>query len=93
MTTYDPKIMYEFADRLYKRANQIIIVSTIIGVLVGGGGGLALEATVGVWTMLAAVLGGVIGYLVGRERAFSLKLQAQTALCQVKIEENTRQEQ
>jgi len=33
---------------------------------------------------------GVFGYLVGRERAFWLKLRAQTALCQLRIEENTR---
>jgi len=40
--------------------------------------------------LIGAVLFGLIGFLAGRERAFLLRLQAQTALCQAKIEENTR---
>ena len=40
--------------------------------------------------LIGAVLFGLIGFLSGRERAFLLRLQAQAALCQAKIEENTR---
>jgi len=40
--------------------------------------------------LLGAILFGLLGFWLGRERAFQLKLQAQTALCQAKIEENTR---
>jgi len=40
--------------------------------------------------LIGAVLFGLIGFLAGRERAFLLRLQAQAALCQIKIEENTR---
>jgi hypothetical protein len=40
--------------------------------------------------LIGAVLCGLVGFLAGRERAFLLRLQAQTALCQAKIEENTR---
>lgn len=36
------------------------------------------------------VLFGLLGWALGRERAFVLKLQAQTALCQTQIELNTR---
>ena len=64
----------------------------VIGLLVGGGAGYAAEATVGTITIIGVVLGGAIGYVWGTQRAFILKLQAQTALCQVRIEENTRQE-
>lgn len=35
------------------------------------------------------VLCGIAGYILGNEKAFMLKFQAQTALCQTKIEENT----
>ena len=45
----------------------------------------------GAITIIGVVLGGAIGYVWETQRAFILKLQAQTALCQVKIEENTRQ--
>jgi len=40
--------------------------------------------------LIGALIFGLIGYMAGRERAFVLKLAAQTSLCQVKIEENTR---
>ena len=40
--------------------------------------------------LIGAVLFGLFGFLAGREHAFLLRLQAQTALCQAKIEENTR---
>ncbi len=46
----------------------------------------------GAITIIGVVLGGAIGYVWETQRTFILKLQAQTALCQVKIEENTRQE-
>ena len=39
---------------------------------------------------LGGYIGHYIGHMVGQVRAFSLRLQAQTALCQVSIEENTR---
>ena len=40
--------------------------------------------------LLGAVIFGLGGFLAGWKRAFWLKLQAQIALCQLKIEENTR---
>ena len=96
MTDYDPDIIQEFADRLYSRATQIVIVAAIVGALLGLGAGFSISRLVfgGSGTDLTAlvvvVLGGVVGYLVGRERSFILRLQAQTALCQVRIEKNTR---
>lgn len=90
MATYDAKVLYEFADRLYSRAAQVIATSTIIGALVGGGAGYFVNRELDLYVAIGAVLAGLIGYSVGTEKAFQLKLQAQTALCQVKIEENTR---
>jgi len=40
--------------------------------------------------LVGAVLFGLVSFLSGRQRAFLLRLQAQIALCQAKIEENTR---
>ena len=40
--------------------------------------------------LAGAVVFGLIGFLAGRERAFRLRVAAQTVLCQLKIEENTR---
>jgi len=92
MTTYDPQIIQKFVDRLYKEATTTVVTSPILGILIGGGAGLALGGRSPnlIWALIGAVIVGLIGYWVGQERAFQLKLQAQTALCQIKIEENTR---
>lgn len=70
MVSYDPEVLYEFANRLYRRANQIIAVAVVIGLLVGGVAGYAAEATVGTITIVGVVLGGAIGYVWGTQRAF-----------------------
>ena len=96
MTEYDGKVLYEFADRLYSRAAWIAWGYVFLGALLGLFGGGAAAAAVGSRdsaVMAGVVLAGVfaaIGYSVGREKGFALRLQAQTALCQAKIEANTR---
>jgi hypothetical protein len=63
------------------------------------GAGYALVAAIdllatpapGLWIGgIGAILGGAMGYAIGTEKAFTLRLQAQVALCQVQIEANTR---
>jgi len=39
---------------------------------------------------VVALVGGALGAVVGNNRAFALRLMAQTALCQMQIERNTR---
>jgi len=90
MINYDPQVIYQFADALYRQANQIIISYALLGGLVGLGAGYYVNKSLGLYAVLGAVIAGLIGYALGVQRAFVLKLQAQTALCQVKIEENTR---
>lgn len=46
---------------------------------------------IGPVAVVTIVLGGVLGYASGQAKAFELRLQAQTALCQVSIERNTSQ--
>lgn len=41
-------------------------------------------------TLLGILVFGLLGFWIGSNKAFVLKLQAQTALCQMKIEENTK---
>jgi hypothetical protein len=89
MIQYDPNVIYQFAARLYSSAQQIIITYTAIGAILGGVVGFALLRG-GIMALVGAVILGGIGYALGTQRAFQLKLQAQIALCQAKIEENTR---
>ena len=96
MVAYDSKVLYEFADRLYRQASRIVLSYTMVGALIGFllGGGAAVAADVRDSAMVAgivvALLFGAAGFSMGQEKAFTLRLQAQTALCQARIEENTR---
>lgn len=95
MIKYDASIIQQFADRLYKKANSIVANFTVIGILFGLGIGFGFDKAYGlgnVGLVAGVVLGAVIGYAMGQERAFALKLQAQVALCQVQIEQNTRKD-
>lgn len=85
---YDPKVIVEFASKLYSRARSVVLTYTILGVLVGAGAGGALGKGIG--ALIGAIIGGAVGYSIGSERAFQYRLQAQTALCQVQIESNSR---
>ena len=88
MVSYDPAVIRTFAQTLYDRAATIMFVYTVIGVVIGGTIGKVAFGNTGMFIL--AVLGGGIGYFIGSQRAFMLKLQAQTALCQVQIEQNTQ---
>jgi hypothetical protein len=91
-TSFDPNVIQEFADRLYKKANSTIASYTLAGLLIGGviGAGLSHNSGSSAGIIPVALIFGGIGYAIGKEKAFQFKLQAQTAFCQVKIEENSR---
>ena len=120
MTRYDPKVIYKFATRLYSRAQLLVLVYTIVGVLIGGSFGAAYNAVIALassfsnrsvlgslgtsilgqsaapvglaptnWMLIGSLVAGLIGFWIGCNKALALKLQAQAALCQAKIEENT----
>jgi hypothetical protein len=85
---YDSNIIKQFAENLYTQATVTIVLFTAAGFFIPLLFGFFMDS-VGVG-FIAGILLGVGGYFYGQSRAFQLKLQAQTALCQVKIEENTR---
>ena len=91
---YDPEIIQRFADKMYSQANAVICLYTLVLTVIGGATGYAIApdthrvpAAAG-----AAVVGAILGYVAAQPRAFQLRLQAQTALCQMKIEANTRRQ-
>lgn len=88
MIKYDASVIQTFAHDLYRRADTIIMVNALIFGVVGGAAGLFAFGKLG--AILCAIGGGGIGYYFGAQKAFVLKLQAQTALCQAQIERNTQ---
>lgn len=92
LVTYDPAVIQEFASRLYRRASSTVAAYTFLGLIIGAVAGGALSAggeSRGMITLIGLFVGAGIGFALGQERAFKLKLEAQVALCQVQIEKNT----
>jgi hypothetical protein len=100
ITSYDESTILIHADRLYRRAHAITTMLTLTGILSSMLATWLLCRTGLLWArhpdsavpvlMLAAIVGGLCGWAVGIERAATLRLSAQLALCQVQIERNTR---
>lgn len=89
-TVYNPELIQKLADKLYSQANTSIVLGTLIGLLAGAGFGFSASEGAGAGIGIGVVIGGILGYLIGQSRAFSLRVQAQMALCQRQIELNTR---
>lgn len=95
MSVYDPKNHQDFIDLLHTRAKRITIVYTLMAAIVGAGISVAIgymkpgSASLGSIVLWTAVL-AFFGFVMGRERSFKMRLQAQELLCQKQIEENTR---
>ncbi|MCK5581156.1 MAG: hypothetical protein KAJ18_07765 [Candidatus Omnitrophica bacterium] len=95
MVEYDSKIIQEHATGLYAQIKSIVIYRFFVGIFSGFLGGVFVDSVfVGTFDMLIPCVGVLIGiflgYGAGKQRVFELKLQAQTALCQMQIEKNTR---
>ena len=99
--TYDPEVIERYAKHLYSVADLIKslmmlawgAVGVSIGLVVGAGAG-SLVDSLAMAGLLGCVAGGWMGARLGKTAAETttvlLKLRAQTALCQWRIEQNTR---
>src|SRR5919108_22857 len=98
---FDPRVIERFAESAYRRANAIFTGCVAGGVVLGAifgatpltplGAGWPIPQAFGFATMLAgAVIGGVIGYVVGDTRSALCRLQGQTALAQVESAKHAR---
>lgn len=100
MVRYDPGILRQFSEKLYSRANVVLVTTTMISTLIACAIGFPLgqfvesafhaQKVVGTIVMMTGVLGLGVGAIIGSQRAFMLRMTAQQVLCQVKIELNTR---
>jgi hypothetical protein len=98
--TYDPKVIEQFAEKLYRKASSFVAGSVVIGASLGAAFGAVPLTSLGeAWPipsylgfatlLLGGLLGAVIGYVIGDTRSFGYRLQAQSALCQLQSERNT----
>ena len=95
MISYDPNVIQKCVSQLYARAAISTVTSAVLGGLIGLVAAPYLKQalpaafpTAPDWVF--ALILGILGLGQGLEKACQLKLQAQTALCQLQIERNTR---
>jgi hypothetical protein len=100
LPSYDPRVIEQFADKLYRKASSFVAGSIVIGGALGAlfgavpltslGNSWPVPSAFGFATLLVGALcGAVVGYVIGDTRSFGYRLQAQAALCQLQIERNT----
>jgi len=100
LPAYDPKIIEQYADKLYRKASSFVAGSIVLGASLGAAFGAVPLTSLGAsWPipsylgfatlLLGGLLGGLIGYVIGDTRSFGYRLQAQSALCQLQSERNT----
>ena len=103
MVKYDETVIQSYADSLYGRAKWIVVQYALVGALLAGAVGALLAGIAlgdrqthfdGTSALIAGFLAGLVGTALGATsgvaRGASLRLEAQTALCQAQIERNTR---
>ena len=93
MSNYDPKLLRALAEQLNAQARTAVVVGIFAGAVTGGLFGFAASLIFMLSHSLlipGAAVGAILGIFAGRRKAQALKLQAQMALCQIQIEENSR---
>jgi hypothetical protein len=98
---FDPRVLERSAEAAYRRASAIFTGCVAGGVTLGAmfgatpltpiGSHWPIPQAFGFATMLlGALLGGVVGYVVGDTRSALCRLQGQTALAQVESAKHAR---
>ena len=101
LPTFDPAIIERHVENTYRKATAVFLGSVVAGVMIGAVfGAMPLTSLGASWPiprmfgfatmMVGAIIGGVIGYLVGDTRAFLARLQGQTALAQIEAAKDAR---
>jgi ABC-type uncharacterized transport system permease subunit len=95
MVTYDPAILVVFANRLYAQARWAVFKTALAGAVLGALAALMVSAAsrssdAPVVMVMGALVFGFFGVIVGLDRAFAYKLEAQRTLCVLQTEINTR---
>jgi len=98
---FDPRVLERSAEAAYRRANAIFTGCVAGGVVLGATFGATPLTPIGAhWPipqafgfatmLLGALLGGVVGYVVGDTRSALCRLQGQTALAQLEGAKHAR---
>jgi hypothetical protein len=101
LPAFDPAIIERYVENTYRKATAVFLGSVVAGVMIGAVfGAMPLTSLGASWPiprmfgfatmLLGAILGGVVGFLIGDTRAFLARLQGQTALAQIEAAKDAR---
>jgi hypothetical protein len=97
MTEYNPTVIQNFADRLYRKSSLVILLTTCKFVLAVYIGWFVVQSVPSLSGFressilyISLGLAFVVGLLVGQYKALDLQCQAQVLLAQMHTELNTR---
>ena len=96
MAQYDPTVLQNYADSLYRKAQWMSFICAVGGAAIGGGTAYAMgRFAVNPYTSPVAIavlagLGALFGAAVGHKWGVEYRFEAQKLLCQMQIEQNTR---
>lgn len=92
MISYDEKLLYKFAEKMYRSAMVVIVFLSLLGTVLGGAIARVLWTgqNAAPWVVILGIVGLSVGFMIGQSIAFWLRLKAQLVLCQAATEENTR---
>jgi hypothetical protein len=89
---FDPEAIEAFRRHVETRTVVVASTYTLVGLLIGFVLAAALFGRDGdlSWLAVGSLVGAGLGYILGADRAFMLRLQAQMTLFQAHIEANTQ---
>ena len=92
---FEPEIIHQYVNYLYKQAKEYIFVFSFFGIAIGGFSVYFINSIFSgilmyIFSIAVFVLWFYAGNKLGNHLAFSFKFKAQSILLQMKIEENTR---
>jgi hypothetical protein len=95
MPSYQADLLTRLAEQLDRRARVVPWICAGGGAAAGFAGGymMTLMMAIGSWLGYSVVFGaglGAVAYFLANVKAVAFQLDAQAALCQKQIEENTR---
>lgn len=89
-TQFDPEAIHAYASAMIADASHVTRNYTVMGALLGFLIAVTMVPPLSFAAVAATVFVMAMGYVVGSDRAQTMRKDAQLALLQVRIEENTR---
>lgn len=93
MAHYDSQTLQKLADGMRRQSKLALLGGVVSGIIFGGLLGYAATLifySPTPWVFPGVIVGALVGVMIGRQRALTLRLQSELALCLIEIEKHSR---